>query len=91
MKLDEIRVQNIRIKSRPDLYHFSHLTRPFSYLWKNQETGKTGEGIFRQLLWEPVFEKSEIGPINTTIKHEFLCALLKGKCAMCRFYISFGD
>jgi hypothetical protein len=90
MKLDEIRVQNIRVKSRPDLYHFSHLTRPFSYLWKNQETGKTG-GLFRQLLWEPVFEKSGIGPINTTINHEFLCALLKGKCAICCFYISFGD
>jgi hypothetical protein len=38
-----IRVENRRNKSRPDLYRFLHLTRPFPYLRKNMETGRKWE------------------------------------------------
>jgi hypothetical protein len=40
------RVENGRKKSRPDPYRFLHLTRPFSYLRKNMETGRKRERAY---------------------------------------------
>jgi hypothetical protein len=40
------RVENGWKKSRPDSYRFLHLTRPFSYLRKNMETGRKRERAY---------------------------------------------
>jgi hypothetical protein len=41
-----VRDENGRKKSRPDLYRFLHLTRPFPYLRKNMETGQKRERAY---------------------------------------------
>jgi hypothetical protein len=40
------RVGNGRVKCRPDPYYFLYLTRLFSYLWKNMETGRKREKVY---------------------------------------------
>jgi hypothetical protein len=53
------RVENGWKKSRPDPYRFLHLTRPFHIYEKYGNRTKTGEGLFRLFLRDPVFFRIE--------------------------------
>jgi hypothetical protein len=51
--------QNGQIKSRPDLYRFLYLIRPFLYIKKYENGTETEESLFRPFLRDPVFIRIE--------------------------------
>jgi hypothetical protein len=53
------RVENGRVKSRPDPYRFLHLSRLFPYLRKNMEMGRKQEMVYSVRFCGPVFIRIE--------------------------------